>query len=323
MIQTVPIIRCVSCGTLVRQGVVCPHCANGEPEIATNGAAATQGDAAVPIAPDGDRVTIEELYLGDLEVPREYQRQLKERTVRQIVANFDSALVGVLTVGRDAAGRLWLIDGQHRWEALVELGHERWHCEVLHGLSISRQAGIYTGRNTRRIAIDRLDAFRAAHVAGDPAARAIAATLSRHGYGVAGHSGRRTADQVGCVGALREINSWGDLDETMATVRAAWSGDIDATLADLLQGVAAVLHLHSEVNRRDLVRDWSRVTVAEVLSGARLRSAGTSDRRRWTHVAAVLVETYNRGRRAGHRLPLAEIPLLAARDWKRSVVVHA
>jgi hypothetical protein len=299
--------RCLVCDARIPRGIVCP----------------THRDRAINAAEAGESRTVQELDLDKLEVPREYQRQLKERLVKRIVEDFDEALVGVLTVCRSDDGRLFLIDGQHRWMALVDLGHERWTCEVLEGLSLARQAEIFSGRNTRRIAIDRLDAFRAAQVAGDPAARAIAAILARHGYGVAGHSGRRTADQVGCVGALREINSWGDLDETMATVRAAWSGDIDATLADLLQGVAAVLHLHSEVNRRDLVRDWSRVTVAEVLSGARLRSAGTSDRRRWTHVAAVLVETYNRGRRAGHRLPLAEIPLLAARDWKRSVVVHA
>jgi len=49
---------------------------------------------------------------------------------------------------------------------------------------------------------------------------------------------------------------------------------------------------------------------------ARARQANSRDRRLWAHVAATLVELYNRGRREVHRLPWSEVPFDAVRQWK-------
>jgi hypothetical protein len=311
VIETARDSRCLVCGGYVRQGVLCPT--HREAEVARP--VRTTNTASLAGA---THTTVEMLDLGLLEVPREYQRPIKEHVVKRIKEEFDPDLVGFLTVGR-LAERLLLMDGQHRWLSLVDLGYEKWPCEVLHGIAVARQAAIYSGRNGRRVATSPLDSFRADQVAGAPAALAITATLSRHGYGISQRR-RATAHEVVCVNALREIHSWGCLEDTMATARGAWPVDPNATRAEILEGIAAVLRQHAHVSVRELIRCWGRVATVEVMTRAGVRRAGSRDGRSWVHVAAVLVELYNRGRLPANRLPLAEIPLRAARDWKRPAV---
>src|SRR6266487_57054 len=142
--------KCVVCEAFVREGsVLCPACRNGS-------------------RPDRSSIerTTEWLRLDELEVPKAYQRRQKERLVRHIVRNFDEAQIGLLTVCRTPDGKQWLLDGQHRWLALCELGRTTAFCEVLHNLSLERQAEVFSGRNKRRNAVDHLDAVRADQVAG-------------------------------------------------------------------------------------------------------------------------------------------------------------
>jgi hypothetical protein len=291
--------RCVSCDAFVRDGaVVCPACRRSMDQ-----------------APAAIERTTEWLRLDELEVPKAYQRHQKDRLVRHIVRNYDEAQIGLLTVCRSEDGRQWLLDGQHRWLALCEMGRTTALCEVLHRLSLERQAEVFSGRNKRRIAVDHLDAFRADQVAGKPEAVAIVALLRRHDYAIAFESRRPNADRVICVTALAEIHAWGVLDQTLEAVRGAWSEDGQATQAPLLQGVAAVLRLYPELDPRQLAASCARHTATEVLSRARMRRGAVRDGRPWAHVAAVLVEIHNHGRRA-NRLRPTDIPIGAARDWK-------
>jgi hypothetical protein len=207
--------RCVQCGTFIREGLLCPPCRE-------NGSVHQPGEV---------RRRVEDLPLDQLAVPGAYQRRLKERLVRHIVRNFDPYQVGLLTVVRAEDGKLWLIDGQHRVLALIELGWETALCEVLEGLSLERQAAVFSGRNRQRIAVDHLDGFRADYVAGQPEAVAIVALLHRYGYDVGFERRRPAADRVVCIEALREIHAWGVLNDTLAVVRGAWPTDPQATQA--------------------------------------------------------------------------------------------
>jgi hypothetical protein len=293
--------RCVQCGSFIREGLICPPCRNGS-------AGRPRSDATR---------TVEDLRLDQLEVPSAYQRRLKERLVRHIVRNFDPCQVGLLTAVRAGDGRLWLIDGQHRVLALIELGFESALCEVLEGLSLERQAEVFSGRNRQRVAVDHLDGFRADYVAGQAQAVAIVTSLRRHGYQVGFERRRASADHVVCIEALREIHAWGVLDETLSIVQGAWPADPQATQAPVLQGVAAFLRLYADVGAREAARRFVRLGSTELLGRARLRqTAIRGDRRSWVHVAAVLVEVHNHGRRAEQRLQWHDVPLHASKTWK-------
>jgi hypothetical protein len=295
--------RCALCDAFIREGVVCPRCRennadpNGGPKSAI-------------------RRTVEELALDALSVPPTYQREERPHLVRKIIREFDPDLLGLLVVVRDGDEKLWILDGQHRWLALVGLGYETALCEVLHNVSLKRQAQIFSGRNSRRIAPHPLDGLRADYVARDRDVVAIVEVLERHGYQRPFSSRRGTADRFVCAGTLREVQSWGLLEPAVGLIRHAWPEDELATQAPILAGLAAVLRLYPHLPAADLRKRLSRHSAAEVLRLARAAHANSRERRMWVHVAAAVVDLYNHGRPAPHRLVQPVISYDAARQWK-------
>ena len=295
--------RCAVCGTFIRDGVVCP-----EHRADTAGGNGHH--------PTGGRRSVEELPLEAMEVPRAYQRELREPQVRKIIREFDPDLLGLLVVVRDDERKLWILDGQHRWLALVELGYQTALCEVLHEVPLARQAQIFSGRNARRTSLLPRAAFRSDYVGNDPQVRAIVDILDRHGYRRPFTSSRASADRFVCVSALRQAHAWGVLEPAVALIRATWPEDHLATQAPILLGQAATLRLYPQLAPADLARRLGRHSATEVLRLASARHAGSLDRRPWAHVAAAVVDLYNHGRTAVHRLPEPRIPYDAHRQWK-------
>jgi hypothetical protein len=296
--------RCAVCGTFIRQGVVCP----------AHRTASTLGDNGSR-PPSGGK-TVEELPLEDMAVPRDYQRELHEHVVRRIVREFDPDLLGLLVVVRDTDGKLWILDGQHRWMAMVELGYERTLCEVLHGVPLARQARIFSGRNAGRSAPNPRAAFRADYVSRDTAVVAIVGILDRYGYQRPFGASRASASRFVCVTALREVQAWGLLEPAVALIRDAWPVDELGTQAPVLAGLAAFLRLYPSVAPHELTARLARHSAAEVLRLAHASHASSRERRLWVHVAQVVVDLYNHGRTANHRLPVAQISYDAAKRWK-------
>ena len=292
--------RCTVCGASIREGLVCPEHRSD-----------TADRRRWPT-----RRTVEELALEALSVPPAYQREERPHLVRKIIREFDPDLLGLLVVVRDGDGKLWILDGQHRWLALVELGYETALCEVLHDVSLKRQAQIFSGRNSRRIAPHPRDAFRADHVARDPDVVAIVSTLRRHGYRPPFGNQKGSADCFVCVSTLREVQGWGLLDATVGLIHAAWPHDDLATQAPILAGLAACLRLYSPVSSAELRKRLARHSAGEVLRRARAAHANSRERRMWMHVARIVVDLYNHRRSATHRLEAPVIPYDAARQWK-------
>ena len=249
-------------------------------------------------------------------MPAAYQREERPHLVRKIIREFDPDLLGLLVVVRDANRQLWILDGQHRWLALVGLGYETALCEVLHGVSLRRQAQIFSGRNSRRISPHPLDAFRADHVGRDPDVLAIVSVLRRHGYQPPFGSRKGSADCFVCVSTLREVQGWGLLELAVALIRDVWPEDDLATQAPILAGLAACLRLYPQVPPAALRKRLARHSAAEVLRRARAAHANSRERRMWVHVAAVVVDLYNHGRTAATRLDPQPITYDAARQWK-------
>jgi Family of unknown function (DUF6551) len=262
---------------------------------------------------------VEELPLDAMAVPRTYQRELREYLVRRIIREFDPDLLGLLVVVRDGEGRLWILDGQHRWLVLVELGYRTALCEVLHDVPLPRQAQIFSGRNSSRITPRPRDAFRADYVAKDRQVVAIVNILHRHGYQPPFGSSKASASRFVCVSALREVHGWGLLEAVVALIRDAWPADELATQAPVLVGLAALLRLYPQVTPPELARRLARHSADEVLRLARAQHASSRERRLWVHVIAVVADLYNHGRRAAHRVAASQVPYDAARQWKDGV----
>lgn len=295
--------RCAVCRAAIEDGVLCQSCRSRS--VDRDGA----GRSIL-------RRTVEVLALESLSVPTEYQREERPHLVRKIMREFDPDLLGLLVVVRDRDGGQWILDGQHRWLALAGLGYQSAWCEVLHDVPLERQAEIFNGRNSRRISPHPLDAFPADYVARDPDVLDIVSVLRRHGYRppFGGHKG--SADCFVCVSTLREVHAWGLLEPTVRLMHDTWPNEELATQAPILAGLAACIRLYPHASQADLRRKLSRHSAEEVLRLARAAMANSRERRMWVHVAGVVVEFYNHGRKALHRLDTPVIPYDAARRWK-------
>lgn len=89
------------------------------------------------------------LYITDLNTDMSYQSPVKEAQVKKIVKHFDPQKLHTIVVNKRENGQFYIIDGQHRVQALKELGIPVVDATVHEGLSHAKEAEMYYGINDR------------------------------------------------------------------------------------------------------------------------------------------------------------------------------
>lgn len=109
---------------------------------------------------------IEEVELDKMALDMSYQRQ-ERNTVRKIIKNFDPRLLRPLVVSyRD--GKYYIVDGQHRYQALKMMGVTKTRCEVFYGLSSKEEAEIFSRQNNNVATLKPIDTFKSNIHIGNP-----------------------------------------------------------------------------------------------------------------------------------------------------------
>lgn len=98
-----------------------------------------------------------------------YQRQLIPARVKSLVAEWSDDNVGAITVSIRDDGKAYVIDGQHRVRAAMELGkgQQKVLCHVYTGLTVAEEAYKFLVLNNTR-SVTPIDRYRAGLTAGDP-----------------------------------------------------------------------------------------------------------------------------------------------------------
>lgn len=119
--------------------------------------------------------------IGLMRVSPLAQRELNQARVDRIVANFDLEQIGAPTVNR-RGGHYYIIDGQHRIEALraIEWGDQQIQCWTYEDLSEAEEAEKFLKLNDV-LAVAALPKFRVAVQAGRPMECEIEQILREHG----------------------------------------------------------------------------------------------------------------------------------------------
>jgi hypothetical protein len=159
---------------------------------------------------------------------------------REIMDRFEPRKLGTLVVSGRENGELVVLDGQHRLIGVRELisdHHEGapnslW-CEILFGLSLTDEADIFLGRNTRRN-VNQIDMFRNRVLKGEPTATYIAKYLARYDKRVTGGS---KGTQYGTPVVLEKLYNWGVLDETIDVIETALSDTPQARSNTFVHGL--------------------------------------------------------------------------------------
>lgn len=231
-----------------------------------------------------------------MRVSPQAQRDLKQARVDQLAANLDLEQLGTPTVN-ERDGSFYIIDGQHRIEALREYGFadDSVQCWTYIGLTEEEEAEKFLKLNDV-LAVDAFAKYRVAVQAG----REVECDIDRI---VRAQSLRVTRDQipgaVRAVGTLRRIYARGGavtLRRTLVIVRDAY-GDPGMEAA-VLDGIGLLCgRFNGEVDDPTLVRQLANTNAGvNGLLGRAEKLRHQTGQPKGHCVAAAAVEIYNRGR---------------------------
>lgn len=179
------------------------------------------------------------LRLSDLhpmridEDPSGYQRPISQSRVDDLVDKFDAGEARSIYVSLRSDGTMWILDGQHTWAALTQMGFDSWPCRVFFNLTVPEEARRFAAyqSNTRRI--PPVVQFNAEVIAKSPTASALDKILgdyylrisssklrTRDGYlGVTSRAVFQKVYELGGEKLLREVlqiavDAWGQRKES-------------------------------------------------------------------------------------------------------------
>lgn len=196
-----------------------------------------------------------------------YQRNIKNKAVVNIINDFDPDIMGVILVShRDDA--YYIIDGQHRVEALKRLGKPTIMCQVLTGLTYEEEAAKFEKLNTNRVGLTAVNKFNARIEKKDAVSLSIVGSLAKYGF----HCPRKTAtvddNTICCVHQLENVymkQGKRHFENTLRLLRVCWNGSKDSLQSCIVVGLSNFLYNHGkEFDEKVFVKAMKEVTPAEI-----------------------------------------------------------
>jgi hypothetical protein len=208
------------------------------------------------------RTTIKDVPLAKVTVSDMNQRQRNDARVDHLLNDFDIDQIGY-PVLNERGGLYYIIDGQHRLEALKRWLGPGWEtqkvaCAVYPGLTEAEEAEMFL-RHNDVLQVRAFDKFKVAVSAGRADESAIKKTVEKQGLHI---SHTRSAGGISAVGVLRNIYARSDahvLGQALRIIRDAY-GDagFEASVIDgmghLCKRYAGVLDEQSAKERLSTAR---------------------------------------------------------------------
>lgn len=235
--------------------------------------------------------------LSAMEVDATYQRPLTTFW-KEVVDDFNPALVGTLIVSERRSGKKNIVDGQTRWTAMKELKLPDVPCLIYEGLSKADEARLFADIQTKRRGMRSYDRFRAELVAKRPRAMDISRIATKSGFDLTADEGPKT---IKAIAALEKTWKYGPdhLEDVLLVIRDAWgTDDKTAISARLVNGISHFLRYQEGVDLDRLVDRLRSVTPSMVSHRASsLREGGMSGGGE-TIMAEAIINEYGKRRRS-------------------------
>jgi hypothetical protein len=243
-------------------------------------------------------LTIEMLRPSQIQVDHQYQRPLNRDHVNRIIRQFDPMAIGSIDVSKRDDGSYWVVDGQHRLAALIEMGRgdRPIPCVIYTGLSVGEEADLFfmQSRNRR---IHPIDLYKARRFAGDRVVMAISEVVEKHGFRITNEG--RDGSVLQAPGLLEQIASnhgMKRLDEVLGLVAAIWFQDRVSVPAYLIGGINAILTRYPTIDRERLVKVLRQQPFDELAASAKSMRKFMYDKSHNIYGRA-MAHTYNKGLR--------------------------
>ena len=247
-----------------------------------------------------------QLDVAVLMIPLETQRALNSLFVKKLISNFDPDKFGQIVVSH-RGGKYYVVDGQHRVEAVREMGwkDQKLPCLLYEDMTLADEAELWGGLQNRHNA-RAVDRFKIAIVAGREDECNIERIVKSVGLAICD---QRREGAVCAVAALLQVykgaglkQSSGDsLARTLRVLRNAWGFGYSTFEGPLILGMGLVIIRYGrEVDEEVLSQKLSKVKGGP--SGMIGRAKQLKDIKGGTVgrcMAACIVDVYNSGRRTG------------------------
>lgn len=247
----------------------------------------------------------EYLPFNALSVNERVQRAIIPARVKKLAVKWSFRGVGVVTISR-RDGQNYIVDGQHRWAAAMQLGHgtSKVLCHIYTDLSEQEEAALFLTLNDSR-SVSPYDRYRVGLIARDPICVGTFEILEEHGLKIGHHRGDGVVCCIDKALALYERDPE-LLNALCALLVGAWGTRPSAFEQVVFSGAAVVLgRYNGELNVPGFTKKLSgyRGGPSALVGDAR----GLADYKpiSVTRAAAeIMVATYNKGRRTGQLSPL-------------------
>jgi hypothetical protein len=278
---------------------------------------------ALAIAPDvwdedralGLRGELQWLPVSSLNVDPTYQRPISTRHLNKIIAEFDGDLIGVILVSERTSGERYILDGQHRVEAVRLLGFPEGlvPCMVYTHLEAGTEAKMFAEANKRRLSLHPFYTFRARLLGGDESAIALRDLVDSYGFHL--EYGRNLPGESGMGRLEGKIQALGELEKlqtdyatpmvgpVLDLVASVWGSEVIGLSGTLLRGLATFLFYFGELAEMDRVKDILRDMTIKRLENEGRDQPGRLE----VGITRVIVSKYNYQLGAKRRLPERQI----------------
>ena len=296
-----------------------------QPRGSTHAAALEAKKKAGDIAPAvSERTHQEWVPLATLLIDRRYQRPVNLRRVTKMAATFDPDALGTLTVSRRDDGTNYVLDGQHRVEALRAMG---WGDQlapalVYTGLTLIEEARIFRLMNVESVAPKAFDIFSARIAEGDPDVKAMLDVVTALGLDLDKAPGPGHIAAVAAVEKVFYSAGPTTLLYALRTIRDSWK-DVDAYkqsvfAAQIIVALGVVYSRYGRfVDQRRMIqvlgRTWDPATLLrDGRAAAKSMRAGNIS---FTILPHLIVAAYNKRIDQSRHLPTWEFREHSNQQW--------
>lgn len=243
----------------------------------------------------------------NLNIDSSYQRNLSPAKVNSIARVFDPDAFGRIVVGERSDGTFWVIDGQHRWRAMQQLGwtDQFVPCHLIKGTTPEEEAKLFDLFNGNRGMPRISDRFKARLRTNDPDALRIKAITNEVGFDI--HFGKGTVPKghIAAVSALVKVHQQGkpgDLYRVLTICREAWGDDSAGTTGDIIQAVHRFASRYREQFDMTYLIERLKGTSPAALTNRGRQIAEVMGTTASIGISRALLAMYNRNKKVG-RLP--------------------
>ena len=257
------------------------------------------------------------IKVSDLMVDFAYQRQPLKAKIAKIAKSFDPDLLGVIICSMRENGEIAIIDGSHRYHALVKMGLDYLNINALVyiGLSLEEEAKIFALSNQEHTKPSTVDIFKAGLCSGDKLTIAINDILVKNGFYVGVGPGN---NKIRALVTLKRIyiNAGADvLDQTIRVIKAAYGSNSDVMRDQLMSAVAVILHRYKKIDEQRLVYALIKFgNPISLLANAKAMLPNNSNAITYTSLPYLIVQKYNLKLKS-NRLPDFPMNLLPQQVW--------